>query len=113
MGDIASMQQQAPVASSAPTGNPPQPPRKAATVPGAYYNNAYPTPPGTANGPTSQHLSELRRGSLPIELMGPQRHPENMIDPSAGWQQVQITDISPNATEIPRQTAVADRKSVV
>lgn len=101
------MQQQVPIVSSAPTGNSPPSPRKAATAPGPYYNNAYPTPPGTANGPASQHLSEFRRGSLPVELMGnPQRRPEN-LDQSTGWQQVQMTDLSPGSTEIPRQTAVA------
>ena len=109
MGDIASMQQQQqqqqqpPVVSSTPKGNSPPSPRKAATAPGPYYNNAYPTPPGTANGPASQHLSEFRRGSLPVELMGNAQR-QSIVDPSTGWQQVQMTDLNP---EIPRQTAVA------
>jgi GATA-binding protein len=76
-------------------------PRKAATAPGPYYNNAYPIP-GTANGPAS-HMFELRRGSLPVDFMGVQRRGD-MPDQSTGWQNVQMTDLSP---EVARQTAVA------
>lgn len=70
MGDIASMQQQPPIVSSMPKGNSPPSPHKVATAPRLYYNNVYPTPPGTANSPTFQHLSEFKCGSFPIELMG-------------------------------------------
>jgi GATA-binding protein len=102
--DIASLQHLPPHAHSPPSSAGIHSPRKAATVPGPYYNNAYPTPPGTANGPTSHHMFELRRGSLPAEFMGAAQRRVDMPDPSTGWQNVQMNDLSP---ETARQTAVA------
>lgn len=96
--DIASLQPHSPPSAGLPA------PRKAATAPGPYYNNAYATPPGTSNGgPASHHMFELRRGSLPIDFIGGQRRVD-MPDQSTGWQNVQMADMS---SEIGRQTAVA------
>lgn len=129
--DIASLQQQQ--QQSAPQQQQqPHSPRKAATAPSPYYtNNAYPTPPGTANGP---HM-EFRRGSLPVDLMGGQQRRAGMDMPdqsrsvaaaavaaaTADWQNVQqiaelssssselsSSSVSPAVTaEVARQTAVA------
>ncbi|KIM75720.1 hypothetical protein PILCRDRAFT_13366 [Piloderma croceum F 1598] len=76
--DIASLQPQTPPSAGIPTS------RKAATAP--YYNNTYPTPPGSANGPGS--------------------HRRDITDQSTGWQNVPMADISP-ASEVGRQTTAA------
>lgn len=84
----------------------PPSPRKAATAPGAYYNNAYPTPPGTANGngPAAHHMFELRRGSLPVDLMGnspaPQPQPQPRKDQGTGWQNVQMAEMASPGAEV-------------
>jgi GATA-binding protein len=111
--DIASLQQQQQV----PTCSQPPTPRKAASAPSPYYN-AYPTPPGTANGPTSHHMHEFRRGSLPLDLMGGQQRRSEIPDQvaaaagatGAGWQngqQQQIAEMPSGTTEVARQTVVA------
>lgn len=97
--DIASLQPQSPPSAGLPC------PRKAATAPGPYYNNTYPTPPGTGSGPASHHMFDLRRGSLPVDILGAQRRVD-ISDQSTGWQNIQMADISP-ASEVARQTAVA------
>jgi hypothetical protein len=131
--DIASLQQQ-----SVPQQ--PHSPRKAATAPSPYYN-AYPTPPGTANGPTSSHhnhshnhnhIAEFRRGSLPVDLIGGQQRRAagmDMADQSrvvaaaaaaaAGttappdWQGAQqIAELSPPATTVAASAEVLRQTAV-